>query len=123
MMGTITIVGDCGRPATTRDRRYLRSSSPSTQYNATDYHCTMTGSSIETFIASLAAAPSTETAFNPWEASTDVDGIRRNNLSLYLHELLSRQTKILLLGEAPGYQGCRLTGIPFTSEHILVNGW
>ncbi|MCP4417035.1 MAG: hypothetical protein GY805_10455, partial [Chloroflexi bacterium] len=26
----------------------------------------------------------------------------------------------LLIGEAPGYRGCRLTGIPFVSSHILT---
>ena len=32
----------------------------------------------------------------------------------------SLNPKILLLGEAPGYKGCKLSGIPFTSEyHIL----
>jgi uracil-DNA glycosylase len=78
--------------------------------------------SIASFIASLAEIPSAETAFNPWNAATDEDGIRRTNLTLYLQDLFDRKTKILLLGEAPGYQGCRLTGIPFTSEHILLNG-
>jgi uracil-DNA glycosylase len=82
----------------------------------------MTDPSITAFIASLAEIPSTETAFNPWNAETDPDAIRQTNLSLYLNELLSRRTTMLLLGEAPGYQGCRLTGLPFTSEHILMHG-
>jgi len=25
------------------------------------------------------------------------------------------KSKILIVGEAPGYKGCRITGIPFTS--------
>ena len=31
-------------------------------------------------------------------------------------------SRILMVGEAPGYRGCRLTGVPFTSEFILLNG-
>ena len=29
--------------------------------------------------------------------------------------------KVILVGEAPGYRGCRLTGVPFTSEYLLIN--
>ena len=82
----------------------------------------MTAPSIESFIASLAATTPSTTAFNPYDALTGSGAVCRSNLSLYLQELLDRQIGIMLLGEAPGYQGCRLTGIPFTSEHILLNG-
>lgn len=44
-----------------------------------------------------------------------------NNLKLYLKEMLEIKPKYLLVGEAPGYKGCRWSGIPFTSEEILVN--
>lgn len=44
-----------------------------------------------------------------------------NNLRLYLNEMLSRKPKYIIVGEAPGYNGCRWTGIPFTSEAVLVN--
>lgn len=42
-----------------------------------------------------------------------------NNLKLYLKKMLKIKPKYLLVGKAPGYSGCRLTGIPFTSEEIL----
>ena len=44
-----------------------------------------------------------------------------NNLRLYLNEMISRKPKYLIVGEAPGYNGCRWSGIPFTSEAVLVN--
>ena len=47
--------------------------------------------------------------------------IRRHNLNLYLNYMKIQKPKILLVGEAPGYNGCGLTGIPFTSEYILAN--
>jgi len=31
-------------------------------------------------------------------------------------------SRILMVGEAPGYRGCRLTGVAFTSEFILLSG-
>jgi len=47
--------------------------------------------------------------------------IRRHNLNLYLEYMKTQKPKVLLVGEAPGYNGCGLTGIPFTSEYILAN--
>ena len=43
-----------------------------------------------------------------------------NNLKLYLKKMLEIKPKYLLVGEAPGYKGCRWSGIPFTSEKNLV---
>ena len=45
---------------------------------------------------------------------------RRENLKLYLEKMKKLNPSFLLLGEAPGYKGCRLTGIPFSSEKILA---
>ncbi len=42
------------------------------------------------------------------------------NLKLYLKEMLKKKPKYLIVGEAPGYKGCRWSGIPFTSERNLI---
>ena len=48
------------------------------------------------------------------------NAVRRANLSLYLGQMAAVRPALLLVGEAPGYRGCRLTGVPFTSEAILL---
>jgi uracil-DNA glycosylase len=50
----------------------------------------------------------------------DGDGAARRcaRLERYLDE--HRRAPILLLGEAPGYRGARVSGIPFTSERQLT---
>jgi len=45
--------------------------------------------------------------------------IARNNLKLYLKKMKEINPSFALIGIAPGYNGCRLTGIPFTSEYIV----
>ncbi len=47
--------------------------------------------------------------------------IRKNNLLQYLSLIENRKVTSLLIGEAPGYAGCRRTGIPFTCEFTLKN--
>jgi hypothetical protein len=49
------------------------------------------------------------------------DEIRRNNLQNYLR-CFSKKPLVLLVGEAAGPWGCRFSGIPFTSERLLVRG-
>lgn len=77
---------------------------------------------IEVFVEKLGQIPAPPNAFNPWDVSTERGAVCRHNLKLYLHDLANRHVSVLLLGEAPGYQGCRLTGLPFTSEHLLLTG-
>jgi uracil-DNA glycosylase len=79
-------------------------------------------SAIAGFIDSLSRVPSTPTAFNQYEKGSEANAIRRANLSLYLEQILEQKARILLLSEAPGYLGARLTGVPFTSEDILLCG-
>ena len=47
------------------------------------------------------------------------DKNKRNNLKEYLEEMLKRKPKILFVGEALGYLGCAITGIPFTDERVI----
>ena len=78
----------------------------------------------ESFIGSLAALPSTERLCNPW---TRVDQgaserLRRRNLRLYLNAVDERGPDVALIGEALGYRGGRITGIPFTSPRLMIGG-
>ena len=65
------------------------------------------------FVERLAAARIGGT-FNQYAES----GLRRERLAHYLRE--RRRARVLLVGEAPGYRGARVSGIPFTSERQLT---
>lgn len=67
----------------------------------------------------MSAPPNT---VNPWSGGTVYGQIRLANLRRYFEQLLERGSATLMLGEAPGYQGCRRTGIGFTSEPQLIGG-
>ena len=62
--------------------------------------------------------------FNPWrdQCPHDADG---NGPAEKLERLamhLDCKPQFILAGEAPGYQGCRYSGIAFTSERLLGEG-
>jgi len=62
--------------------------------------------------------------FNPWNDSCQYDA-PENGPAQKLERLaqhLSCRPQFILVGEAPGYQGCRYSGIPFTSERLLLEG-
>lgn len=63
------------------------------------------------------------TVFNQYSYRYPENAIKRDNLRLYLHVLSQNNSGMMLVGEAPGYRGCRLTGIPFTSEDLLRNSF
>lgn len=62
--------------------------------------------------------------FNPWRDScphdADGNGPAEKLDRLALH--LDCSPEFILAGEAPGYQGCRYSGIAFTSERLLAAG-
>lgn len=62
--------------------------------------------------------------FNPWrdncphETAGDGPAARLERLACHL----DCEPAFILVGEAPGYQGCRYSGIAFTSERLLIAG-
>src|SRR6266545_1986160 len=81
--------------------------------------------SIEGFIRLLKKSPSSS-VFNPWwqvDKQNDIDcnapAIRRKHLRAYLHQRLDK-VKLVVIGEALGYRGGHFSGIPMTSERILL---
>lgn len=62
--------------------------------------------------------------FNPWSSScvhdSPLNSLQSKRERLALH--LDCRAKWVLVGEAPGYQGCRYTGVAFTSEKLLMDG-
>ncbi len=75
--------------------------------------------SIENFISRLSLVPKGSNTTNLYFGDSREGQIRRNNLRIYLRKMKTLRPKLLILGEAPGYKGCRLSGIAFTSERIL----
>jgi uracil-DNA glycosylase len=67
------------------------------------------------FVTKLAAAEIGAT-FNFYRDGADARR-RRERLACYLEE--KRDAGLLLVGEAPGFRGARVSGIPFTSERQL----
>ncbi|HMT19777.1 MAG TPA: uracil-DNA glycosylase [Promineifilum sp.] len=76
----------------------------------------------DAFVWGLSAAPlhPGPGLYNPYGGASAAAAIRRANLVLYLRRMAARAPRLLLVGEAPGYRGCRLTGVPFTSEFVLL---
>lgn len=65
-------------------------------------------------LTELSQRKSSEAVFNQYQNNCIL-----NNLKAYIAYLQQHDADILLIGEAPGYRGCRLTGIPFTSGEVI----
>lgn len=71
---------------------------------------------LEQLITSLESRPPSPVVTNPYRLPH-----RSDNLRVYLQAMLARRgRRILLVGEAPGYRGGLLTGIPFSSTALLT---
>jgi uracil-DNA glycosylase len=85
----------------------------------------MSKDSIERFVRLLKQSPP-GAVFNPWwqvDKQNDIDcnapAIRRSHLRAYLHKRLGK-AQVAVIGEALGYRGGHFSGIPMTSERILL---
>lgn len=81
---------------------------------------------ITTLISQLAAYESPN-VFNPWDDCDSLDYWKGHyNPPVERQQRLAAhfdcRAEYLLIGEAPGYQGCRFSGIPFTSERLIHEG-
>jgi uracil-DNA glycosylase len=74
-------------------------------------------------VRQLAAAAVPPHCANPYSRQVAANACRRHNLRRYLASLAQQKPHYLLVGEAPGYRGCRISGIPFVSPQLLRAGW
>ena len=73
----------------------------------------------------LLQQPAGEHVFNPWrdrDAGTDAAADAPAARIARLRAHLDADARWLLLGEAAGYQGAHVSGIPFTSERLMLEG-
>ena len=85
----------------------------------------MSRKQLDNFVRLLKASPS-GAVFNPWwqiDEENDIGRIapiiRRQQLRAYVQERLGR-AKLVVIGEALGYRGGHFSGIPMTSERMLL---
>src|SRR5438477_11830680 len=85
----------------------------------------MSANPVEEFIRLLKKSPA-DGVFNPWwefDRQTDIGrnapAIRRKQLRAYLSKRLAT-ADVAIIGEAVGYRGGHFSGIPMTSERILL---
>jgi uracil-DNA glycosylase len=75
--------------------------------------------SISAFVERLAAVAPGPGCNNFFDQALPANAHRRRNLGIYLQEMLDRSPTVLLVGEAPGFRGMRITGVPFTNRTMF----
>ena len=85
----------------------------------------MSRKQLDKFLRLLKASPS-GAVFNPWwqiDEENDIGphspAIRRKHLTVYFRERLAK-ARLAIIGEALGYRGGHFSGIPMTSERMLL---
>lgn len=85
----------------------------------------MSCNELDDFLRLLKASPS-GAVFNPWwqiDEQNDIGphspAIRRKHLAVYFRERLGK-ARLAMVGEAIGYRGGHFSGIPMTSERLLL---
>src|SRR5437773_11760803 len=85
----------------------------------------MSSNSIDDFLRLLKKS-SSGAVFNPWwevdeqnDIGRNAPAIRRHQLRAYLQKRLGK-VKLAVIGEAVGYRGGHFSGIPMTSERLLL---
>jgi hypothetical protein len=85
----------------------------------------MSSNSINDFLRLLKKSPS-GAVFNPWwqvdkenDIGRNAPAIRRHQLRAYLQKRVAK-ANVAVIGEAVGYRGGHFSGIPMTSERLLL---
>jgi uracil-DNA glycosylase len=85
----------------------------------------MSRKQLDEFLQMLKASPF-GAVFNPWwqiDEENDIDphapAIRRKHLAVYFRERLDK-ARLAIIGEGLGYRGGHFSGIPMTSERMLL---
>src|SRR6266436_4922156 len=86
----------------------------------------MSRNQLDKFVRLLKASPS-GAVFNPWwqideenDFGPHSPAIRRKHLAVYFRERLGK-ARLAIVGEALGYRGGHFSGIPMTSERMLLD--
>ncbi len=85
----------------------------------------MSRKQLDEFLRLLKASPA-GAVFNPWwqideenDIGPQAPAIRRQHLAVYFRERLVK-ARLAVIGEALGYRGGHFSGIPMTSERMLL---